>query len=328
MATEPKKIIIDTDPGIELRLICVDDAMAIFLALRSPEIQVIALTTIYGNVYTTLATRNALHLLEVAGRTDIPVVEGSHVTLTKGTKLRIADFVHGADGLGNQNFPPPKGKPLEESAAAYLVQQAKENPGKITVVALGPLTNIALAIQLDPEFYKNIGQIVILGGAFAVNGNVNPAAEANIFGDPDAADVVFTSGADILAVGINVTHQVVLTDSDREKLASSNGNFAQYLNKILDVYFSYHREAYNTKGVYLHDPTALLAAIDPSLVTCMEGIVRVQTNGITRGITILYNKQKRFGEITEWSNMPSVKVAVTVDAPRVVKLVMDRLMDS
>ncbi|OIW17362.1 hypothetical protein TanjilG_22474 [Lupinus angustifolius] len=321
MALQPKKIIIDTDPGI-------DDAMAIFLALRSPEIEVIALTTIYGNVYTTLATRNALHLLEVAGRTDIPVVEGSHVTLTKGTKLRIADFVHGADGLGNQNFPPPKGKPLEDSAAAYLVQQAKENPGKITVVALGPLTNIALAVQLDPEFYKNIGQIVILGGAFAVNGNVNPAAEANIFGDPDAADVVFTSGADILAVGINVTHQVVLTDSDREKLASSNGNFAQYLNKILDVYFSYHREAYNTKGVYLHDPTALLAAIDPSLVTCMEGIVRVQTNGITRGITILYNKQKRFGEITEWSNKPSVKVAVTVDAPRVVKLVMDRLMDS
>ncbi|KAK7273432.1 hypothetical protein RIF29_14481 [Crotalaria pallida] len=321
MASEPKKIIIDTDPGI-------DDAMAIFLALRSPEIEVIALTTIYGNVYTTLATRNALHLLEVAGRTDIPVVEGSQVTLTKGTKLRVADFVHGADGLGNQNFPPPKGKALEGSAAAYLVQQAKNNPGKITVVALGPLTNIALAIQLDPEFSKNIGQIVLLGGAFAVNGNVNPAAEANIFGDPDAADVVFTSGADVLAVGINVTHQVVFTDSDREKLASSNGNFAQYLHKILDVYFSYHLEAYNTKGVYLHDPTALLAAIDPSLFTCMEGVVRVQANGITRGLTLLYNKQKRFGEITEWSNKPSVKVAVTVDAPRVLKLVMDRLTDS
>ncbi|KAJ1401424.1 Ribonucleoside hydrolase-like [Sesbania bispinosa] len=338
---EPKKIIIDTDPGI-------DDAMAIFLALRSPEIQVIGLTTIYGNVYTTLATRNALHLLEVAERTDIPVAEGSHVTLTlevaertdipvaegshvtltKGTKLRIADFVHGADGLGNQNFPPPKGKPVEESAAAFLVHQAKANPGKVTVVALGPLTNIALAIQLDPDFTKNIGQIVLLGGAFAVNGNVNPAAEANIFGDPDAADVVFTSGADVLAVGINVTHQVVLTSSDREKLASSNGKFAQYLTKILDVYFSYHHEAYNTKGVYLHDPTALLAAIDPSLVTCMEGTVRVQTSGITRGLTILYNKQKRFGEITEWSNKPTVKVAVTVDAPKVVKLVMDRLMDS
>ncbi|CAI8616610.1 unnamed protein product [Vicia faba] len=134
--------------------------------------------------------------------------------------------------------------------------------------------------------------------------NVNPAAEANIFGDPDAADVVFTSGADILAVGINVTHQVVLSGSDREKLASSKGKFAQYLTGILEVYFSYHCDAYNTNGVYLHDPTA----------------------GITRGLTILYNKQKRFEEVTKWSNMPTVKVAVTVDAPRVVKLVMDRLV--
>ncbi|XVE76662.1 hypothetical protein DITRI_Ditri12bG0192000 [Diplodiscus trichospermus] len=319
-AAEAKKIIIDTDPGI-------DDAIAIFLALKSPEVEVIGLTTIYGNVYSTLATRNALHLLEVAGRTDIPVAEGSHVTITKDTKLRIADFVHGADGLGNQNFPPPKGKPIDMSAPAFLVEQAKLYPGKVTVVALGPLTNIALAIQLDPSFAKNIGQIVLLGGAFAVNGNVNPAAEANIFGDPDAADIVFTSGADVLAVGINVTHQVVLTDADRDKLASSTGKFAQYLCKILGVYFDYHHDAYNTKGVYLHDPTAMLAAINPSLITYMEGAVRVQTNGITRGLTILYNKQKRFAEITEWSDQPTVKVAITIDAPTVVKLVMERLMD-
>jgi len=221
---EPKKIIIDTDPGI-------DDAMAIFVALRSPEVEVIGLTTIYGNVYTTLATRNALHLLEVAGRTDIPVAEGSHVTVT-------------------------------------------------------------------------------------------------IFGDPDAADIVFTSGADVLAVGINVTHQVVMTDGDRDRLANSNGKFSQYLCKILDVYFSYHRDAYSTKGVYLHDPTALLAAVNPSLITYTEGVVRVQTIGITRGLTLFYNKQKRFAEVTEWSDKPSVKVAVTVDAPTVLKLVMERLMDS
>ncbi|MBA0601475.1 probable uridine nucleosidase 2 isoform X1 [Gossypium raimondii] len=323
-AGEPKKIIIDTDPGI-------DDAMAIFVALRSPEVEVIGLTTIYGNVYTTLATRNALHLLEVADRTDIPVAEGSHVTITfctqKGTKLRIADFVHGADGLGNQNFPPPEGKPIDMSATDFLVEQANLYPGKVTVVALGPLTNIALAIQQDSSFVKNIGQIVLLGGAFAVNGNVNPAAEANIFGDPDAADIVFTSGADVLAVGINVTHQVILTDSDRETLASSNGKFAQYLLKILEVYFNYHHDAYSTKGVYLHDPTAMLAAINPSLITYVEGAVRVQTNGITRGLTLLYNKQKRFAEITEWSDQPSVKVAVTVDAPAVLKLVLERLME-
>ncbi|URE46729.1 Inosine-uridine preferring nucleoside hydrolase [Musa troglodytarum] len=318
---ERKKIIIDTDPGI-------DDAMAIFVALNSPEIEVIGLTTIYGNVYTTLATRNALHLLEVAERSDVPVAEGSHVTIMKGTKLRIADFVHGSDGLGNQNFPPPKGKAIDESAATFLIEKASQFPGEVTVVALGPLTNIALAIENDPEFPKKIGQIVILGGAFCVNGNVNPAAEANIFGDPDAADIVFTCGADILAVGINVTHQVVLTDADYEKLAQSESKLAQYLCKILGIYFSYHREAYAIKGVYLHDPTALLAAVNPSLLTYTEGVVRVQTCGITRGMTIFDNTKKRYGESTEWSNKPTVRVAVTVDAPSVVKIMMERLMNS
>ncbi|KMZ60409.1 putative uridine nucleosidase 2 [Zostera marina] len=318
---EKKKIIIDTDPGI-------DDAMAIFVALGSPEVEVIALTTIFGNVYTSLATKNALHLLEVAERTDIPVVEGSHMTIMKATKLRIADFVHGKDGLGNQNFPQPKGKCIEQLAPEFLVEQAKLHPGNITIVALGPLTNIALAIQLDPEFSKNIGQIVLLGGAFSVNGNVNPAAEANIFGDPEAADIVFTSGADILAVGINVTHQVVFTDNDRKKLEESEGKLAKYLCKILGLYFSYHREAYHTKGVYLHDPTALLAAINPSLLTYTEGVVRVQTTGITRGMTLFDNTLKKYGEITEWTDKPKVKVAVTVDSPAIVEIVLDRLINS
>ncbi|KAG7032493.1 putative uridine nucleosidase 2 [Cucurbita argyrosperma subsp. argyrosperma] len=213
MADSRKKTIIDTDPGI-------DDAMAIFLALQSPELDVLGLTTIFGNVYTTLSTRNALHLLEIAGRTDIPVAEGSHVTITKGTKLRVADFVHGADGLGNQNFPPPNGKRIDQSAAAFLVEQANLYPGE--------------ALQLDPGFPKKIGKIIILGGAFFVNGNVNPAAEANIFGDPEAADMVFTSGADVLVVGLNVTHQVIMTEADRDKLGRSDGKFAKY--------------AYETKG--------------------------------------------------------------------------------
>ncbi|GAA0186502.1 hydrolase [Lithospermum erythrorhizon] len=208
---ERKKIIIDTDPGI-------DDAMAIFLALQSPEIEVIGLTTIFGNVHTTLATRNALHLLEVAGRTDIPVAEGSHFAITictasshKGTKPRVADSKHGVDGLGNQNFPPPNGKPIDQSAADFLTHQASLFPGKITVVALAPLTNIALAIQSDPRFIKNVGQIILLGGGFLVNEEVNPAAEANIFGDPDAADIVFTCGANVMAIGINITRQVILS---------------------------------------------------------------------------------------------------------------------
>ncbi|KGN61455.1 probable uridine nucleosidase 2 [Cucumis sativus] len=321
MADSPKKIIIDTDPGI-------DDAMAIFLALQSPELEVLGLTTIFGNVYTTLSTKNALHLLEIAGRTDIPVAEGSHVTITNGTKLRVADFVHGNDGLGNQNFPPPNGKPIDQAAAVFLVEQANLYPGEVTVVALGPLTNIALALQLDSGFAKKIGKIIILGGAFFVNGNVNPAAEANIFGDPEAADMVFISGADVIVVGLNVTHQVVLTEADRDKLARSNGKFAKYLCQIMDIYFSYHKDSYEIKGVYLHDPATLIAAVDPTLFTYTEGVVRVQTTGISRGLTILYNKQKRFGEVSEWCDKPTVKVAITVDAPAVVKLVMDRLIDS
>ncbi|CAN0830418.1 Probable uridine nucleosidase 2 [Linum grandiflorum] len=281
----PKKIIIDTDPGI-------DDAMAIFLALRSPEVEVIGLTTIFGNVYTALATMNALHLLEVAGRTDIPVAEGSHVTIT-GTKLRIADFVHGTDGLGNQKFPPPDGKAIEQSAADFLIEQANLHPGEVTVVALGPLTNIALAIESDPAFVKNVGQIVLLGGAFAVNGNVNPAAEANIFGDPEAADIVFTSGADVVAVGINVTHQVVLTGICLMYSLTFHVRTVYIKNCLHQLQSQIHVASWSFAGVYLHDPAVVLAAVDPSLMTYTEGVVRVQTCGITRGLTVLYNKQKR-----------------------------------
>ncbi|KAG5573723.1 hypothetical protein H5410_063489 [Solanum commersonii] len=288
-------------------LSCLDDAIAIFVALQSPEIEVIGLTTIFGNVHTTLSTRNALHLLEIAGRTDIPVAEGSHVTIIRICSwhgwTRTKTFLHPKESLLNR-------LQLNFSFSSKLVFTLK-----VTVVALGPLTNIALAIQLDPEFFKKVGQIVVLGGAFAVNGNVSPAAEANIFKDPTAADIVFTSGADVLAVGLNITHQ-------------SNGKFAQYLSKLLDVYFDYHHTAYNMRGVFLHDPTALLAAVNPSLITYSEGVVRVQTVGITKGLTIFYNKQTRVVEVTEWSGKPSVKVAVTVDAPKVIELVMARLVNS
>ncbi|KAK3444333.1 hypothetical protein EUGRSUZ_A00425 [Eucalyptus grandis] len=177
-------------------------------------------------------------------------------------------------------------------------KQANLHLGEITVVALGQLLDIALALHQDPTFSRKIGKTVLLGGAFSINGNVNPAAETN------------------------------MSYADRDKLVQSNGRFAQYLSRILEVYFSYHREAYFTRGVYLHDPTTILVAINPSLVTFTEGVVRVQTTGITRGLTILYNGQKRFGEHTEWSDKPTVKVAVPVDAPSVVKLVLDRLMES
>ncbi|KAH7414838.1 hypothetical protein KP509_14G013400 [Ceratopteris richardii] len=314
-----KKIIIDTDPGI-------DDAMAILMAFHSPEVDVIGLTTIYGNVPTSLATHNALYLLEVIGREDVPVAHGSAMSLKNVPKLRIADFVHGKDGLGNISFPPPKNKAVDLCAKEFLVKMANMFPGEITVVALGPLTNIALAIEADPMFVKNIKQIVILGGAFFVNGNVNPAAEANILGDPEAADIVFTSGADILVIGINITHQVVLTDKQLMQLEESESAFAKFVCKIAPFYFTYHHEAYDIKGVYLHDPTALAAALDASLFTFASGVVRVQLEGISRGMTIFNNTGKRWGEVSAWCNNPAVKVAVTVDAHRINSMLMERLL--
>ncbi|KAL5056162.1 hypothetical protein RYX36_036844 [Vicia faba] len=228
------------------------------------------------------------------------------MNIKHNTDLQVEEY-HGAKGVDTWNFESWQ-KEVKDNDVMVMTPQT----------LLDALRKAFLSIEMIC--------LMVIDECHQASGNHPYAKIMVIFGDPDAADVVFTSGADILAVGINVTHQVVLSGSDREKLASSKGKFAQYLTGILEVYFSYHCDAYNTNGVYLHDPTALLAAVDPSLVTCTEGAVRVQTSGITRGLTILYNKQKRFEEVTKWSNMPTVKVAVTVDAPRVVKLVMDRLV--
>ncbi|KAL2608218.1 hypothetical protein R1flu_026791 [Riccia fluitans] len=314
-----KKVIIDTDPGI-------DDAMAILLAFESPELDIIGITTTFGNVRTQMATYNALHLCDVGGRDDIPVAQGLETSLRGVIKNRIADFVHGNDGLGNTNPAPPKRSAIAQSAPEFLIQKCKELPGEITVVALGPLTNIAKAVEDDPTFTKNVGQIIILGGAFMVNGNVNPAAEANVFGDPEAADIVFTCGADITVIGINITHQVFFTDKEMDEVRDSKGKYASYLYKASRFYFDYHHDFYDIDAIFLHDPTTIVAAIDPSLFTYTSGVVRVQTDGICKGLTVFNTTTKKWAETTAWCNLPPVKVAVTVDAPAVAKILKDRLM--
>lgn len=315
----PKKVIIDTDPGI-------DDAMAILFAFQSPELDVIGLTTTYGNVRTTMATNNALHLCELAGREDVPVSQGLLTSLRGAAKERIADFVHGSDGLGNTYPPPPKTKAIDTFAPDFLIEKVNQYPGEVTIVALGPLTNLAKAVELDPTFAKKVGQIVILGGAFAVNGNVNPAAEANIFGDPEAADIVFICGANILVIGIDITHQVYWTGKDLEDLGRANGRFSKYLYNASKFYADYHRSSYDINAIYLHDPTTMVAALDPSLFTTAEGVVRVQQEGICRGLTLFNNTKKKFHEVSEWCNKPKIKVAITVDADRVSSLIKERLI--
>jgi inosine-uridine nucleoside N-ribohydrolase len=192
-----RKIIIDTDPGV-------DDAMAIFLALRSPEVSVIGLTTIFGNVHTDLATVNALRLLEIAGRNDIPVAHGASAPLTRAYAGPVA-FIHGDDGQGNVYLAPASSQAISQPAAEFIVEQILNAPGEITLVPVGPLTNIALALQLEPRIAGLVHEVVLMGGNALVPGNATPAAEANIHNDPEAADIVFAADWAVTMVGLDVT---------------------------------------------------------------------------------------------------------------------------
>lgn len=308
-----KRVIIDTDPGI-------DDMMAIFMAFEAPGIEVIGLTTIFGNVDIDLATKNALHLCEMTGHPEIPVAEGPSEPL-KRVKPRIAYFVHGSDGLGNTFQANPKGQKSSKSAADFLLEKVAEFPGEVTVVALGPLTNIALAIQKDPNFVKNIGQLVVLGGAFNASGNVNPAAEANIFGDPEAADLVFTSGMDTLVIGISLTTQVIFNDQDLSEIRDSGGKYGKYIYDCCRFYHDFHLESDHFDGIFLHDPTCMAALLDPSLFTYRKGAVRVETEGLCVGYTLLDMGLKNWVGKNHWTGVPLIDVGMTVDADGVRSLV-------
>ncbi|KAJ0028098.1 hypothetical protein Pint_35998 [Pistacia integerrima] len=314
----PSKLIIDTDPGI-------DDSMAILMAFQTPQLEILGLTTIFGNVTTEDATRNALLLCEIAGCPGVPVAEGSSEPLKGGTP-RVADFVHGSDGLGNISLPPPKSKKCDKSASEFLVEKVSEYPGEVSVLALGPLTNLALAIKRDSSFASKVKNIVILGGAFFALGNVNPAAEANIYGDPEAADVVFTSGANIVVVGINITTQVKMTDADLLELAESKGKHAQLLSDMCKFYRDWHVKSDGVYGIFLHDPVSFVAVVCPDLFTYKKGVVRVETHGISVGHTLMDQGLKRWNGSNPWTGYSPVSVAWTVNVDQVLGYIKKLLM--
>ncbi|KAL6859174.1 hypothetical protein ACP4OV_018176 [Aristida adscensionis] len=312
------KIIIDTDPGI-------DDSMAILMAFKAPTVEIIGLTSIFGNISTEGATRNALLLCERAGHPEVPVAEGSPEPL-KGGKPRVADFVHGSDGIGNLFLPAPTTKKVEECAAEFLVNKVSEFPGEVSVLALGPLTNVALAIKRDSSFASKVKKIVVLGGAFFAAGNVNPAAEANILGDPEAADIVFTSGADIAVVGINITTQVCFTDEDLLELKNSKGKHAQFLSGMCSFYRNWHVKSDGFHGIFLHDPVSFTALVHPEYFTFRKGVVRVETQGICTGHTLMDQGLKKWNSENPWSGYEPISVAWTVDMPKVIGFIKKLLM--
>jgi len=314
----PRKIIIDTDPGV-------DDSMAIFFALRSPELDVIGLTTVFGNVHTDLATINALRLLEIAGRSDIPVVQGASDPLA-GPFNGPVPFVHGDDGQGNVHLPPPRTRPREGSAAAFIVEQVMAAPGEITLVPLGPLTNIALALRLEPRLAQNVREVVLMGGNALCPGNATPAAEANIHNDPEAADVVFGTGWPVTMVGLDVTHQVNMTRAHLERYAQAQNPLAQHIARIVPFYRDYFESQIpGMDGIYVHDSSAIAYAIDPTLFVTERWPLRVETQGISRGRTWPFLGQGNQDRLGPWQGRPPVNVCVGVDAERLLALELSRL---
>jgi inosine-uridine nucleoside N-ribohydrolase len=314
--TTPHKILIDTDPGI-------DDAMAIFYALASPELDVIGLTSVFGNVHTDLATENALRLLEIADRTDIPVAKGVDTPMAMPYRGPVA-FVHGQDGQGDVFLAKPKNKAHESDAPHFIIEQARQAPGEITLVALGPLTNVAIAMLLDSKMSAQLAGIVLMGGNAFCGGNASPAAEANIFNDPEAADIVFGADCPIVMAGLDVTEKTVMSPAELDLFASFDNARAAHLAAITPYYRRFFLERTGLDGIFVHDSSTISYLLAPQHYTWVEQPIRVDCGrSFCRGKT--QPAARVSDRETEWSGRRPVRILTGVDSAAVVALELERL---
>jgi purine nucleosidase len=319
MGGRPSKVVIDTDPGV-------DDALAIFLALASPgEIEVVGLTTVFGNAAVEVTTRNALHLLDIAGRTDIPVAAGACAPIA-GNYLGPVAHVHGADGMGDgEPLPTPSRSTLDVTAAEFLCRTVAAQPGAVTILSVGPLTNLALALRLWPCLARNVAKVVVMGGNALVPGNATPAAEANMHNDPEAADLVFGAEWPVAMVGLDVTHKVNLTGREIDRITARGTPTARHIARTLPLYRAFFERTNRLDGIYLHDPSAVAYLIDPGLFRTEAWPIRVETQGMSRGKTWPSLGDTDDAAPAAWAGRPRVDVCIEVDAPRLIEIVLDRL---
>ena len=316
MSNPPRKIIIDTDPGI-------DDAMAIFYALESPELDVVGLTTVFGNAHTSTCTTNALKLLEIAERTDIPVAPGVDAPLAMPYRGPVA-FVHGTDGQGDVFLSPPTTSPAAIDAANFIIQTVMNAPGEITLVALGPLTNVAIAMQLEPTLTTHLVEIVLMGGNAFRGGNASPAAEANILNDPEAADIVFGADCPIVMAGLDVTEQTLMTSADISTIARLDNPRARHLAAILPFYQEFYRSRLGIDGIYIHDSSTITYLLAPHLYTWVEYPIRVDI-----GSSVCRGKTQTATRVSDheaaWAGRGAVRILTGVDSKAAVALELERL---
>ena len=304
-----RKVIIDTDPGI-------DDAMAVFFAMAHPDIELLGLTTTFGNVSVAQATNNALTLVELAG-VNVPVAMGAAAPGIRPPRPFPA-FVHGTDGFGNQNLPGPRTAAVSGTAAQFIVDTVRRHPGEVTLVAIGPLGNLAAALQMEPGLASLVEQVVIMGGAVRTAGNVTPVAEANVICDPHAADAVFAAPWPLTLVGLDVTNTVLMERTLFRRIATANPRVGGFLQRISDFYIDFHEQYLGKDHCRGHDVTALVFVAEPALFGRLSGEIRVVTDGIAVGQTILAPEGHRYG--SDWQGRAPVEVCVGVDAQAVIGL--------
>jgi purine nucleosidase len=281
--SEPCRMIMDVDPGI-------DDAMAIFYAVRRPGIRLEALTTTFGNTDTAISTENALRILELLARPDIPVAKGVSRSLIH-PYVRRADHVHGKNAIGDVELQPPKIKATDEHASDLIIRMAKENPGEITLCAVGPVTNVALALTKAPETAKLLRKIVLMGSTIFHPGILGPAApmvDANFANDPEAAHIVLRAGASVTLVGMDVTMTILFSTDMVDEVHREGDDAARTLMRMAEFYVNAYKTMYpGIAGCGLHDPLAVAIAEDPSLARTERMFVDVELHGeFTRGQTV------------------------------------------
>jgi inosine-uridine nucleoside N-ribohydrolase len=297
-----ERILLDCDPGH-------DDAIALLLALASPELELLGVTTVAGNQTLEKTTANAIRVLDFAARDDIPVAAGAERPLVRDPF--VAAYVHGETGLDGPDLPPPQREPLARHAVDFLAERATG----ATLVAVGPLTNVALLLAGHPQARPN--RIVLMGGSIGL-GNVTPAAEFNIWADPEAAARVFASGLELTMVGLDVTHQALLLGADVERLRAS-GRTGQMVAELYDFFHRFHRDTYGFAGSPIHDAVALAYAFRPELIETKRCHVAIECGSeLTRGRTVV-DLWSRTGE------EPNANVGVGIDGRAFVQLLLERL---
>ena len=305
----PRPIILDCDPGH-------DDALAMLLALARPEVRLLAVTTVGGNADLRRTTRNALAVLTLAGRTDVPVAMGAPGPLVR--PLRVADWVHGESGLDGADLPEPAAQPVSEGAVALMARLIGESPTPVTLVPTGPLTNVALLLRAHPELRPRIARICLMGGSMG-EGNATASAEFNIWVDPEAAAEVFDCGLPVAMMGLDVTHQARVTVAESDAWATLGTRTGRVLADLFRFFARFHRDRYGWDGSPIHDAVAIAHVLDLGLVRTEPYRVDVETTSeLTRGRTVV-DIRGLLGR------PPNVDVGVSIDRERFLGLVRDAL---